>query len=251
MKRIGARWGLSALGLLAFFALWEGVARSGLVSPLLVPPPSRVPAALLTEIQTGNWLTIVASSLNHYAAGLLVGSVLGIAAGVATALSPALDSFVAWIIRTLRPIPAIAWTPFAIIWFGVTETAAAFIISITVFWLNYFATVAAVRQVDKDLIEMGHAFGQGALWARLLKIILPAASPGIFGGLRSGIGQGWMTVVAAELFGIPGIGQRMMEASGLLATQVVVLYMLTIATLYGLTDVLFMLVQRKVLAWQR
>jgi NitT/TauT family transport system permease protein len=60
-----------------------------------------------------------------------------------------------------------------------------------------------------------------------------------------------MTVVAAELFGIPGIGQRMMEASGLLATDVVVVYMLTIAALYALFDFLFMRIQRRVLRWQQ
>lgn len=242
---------LSALGLIAFFAAWEGLARSGLVPNLLVPPPSRVPAALMAEIRTGIWLRMVGASLFHYTAGLLLGSALGIAAGVATALSDRFDALTAWVVRTLRPIPAIAWVPFAILWFGVTETAASFIISVTVFWLNFFATVAAVRAVDKDLIEMVRAFGHVSLWARLSKIILPAASPGILGGLRAGLGQGWMTVVAAELFGIPGIGLRMMEASGLLATHVVVLYMVTIAALYGLTDFLFVRLQSKVLAWQR
>jgi NitT/TauT family transport system permease protein len=250
MERRG-RTALSLLGLILFFTAWEGLARSGLVSALLVPPPSRVPAAWIAELRAGTWFATVAASLTHYLAGLLVGSVAGITVGVATALSPCLDALLAWVVRTLRPIPAIAWVPFAIIWFGVSETAAAFIISITVFWLNFFATAVAVRNVDKDFIEMGIAFGQTSWPARLGKIVLPAASPGILGGLRSGLGQGWMSVVAAELFGIPGIGQRMMEASGLLATQVVVLYMLTIAALYGLTDVLFMLVQRKVLAWQR
>jgi len=60
-----------------------------------------------------------------------------------------------------------------------------------------------------------------------------------------------MTVVAAELFGITGIGQRMNEAAGLLATEVVIVYMLTIALLYGLSDMLFVAAQNRVLRWQR
>lgn len=251
MTRFGRGAWLSLLGLVLFFGAWEGLARSGLVSALLVPPPSRVPAALVAEIAGGHWLPMVAASLGHYIAGVVLGSFLGIAVGVSVALSGRLDALLAWVIRTLRPIPAIAWIPFAIIWFGVSETAASFIISITVFWLNFFATVAAVRGIDKDLIEMADAFGQRSLFARIAKIVLPAASPGILSGLRAGIGQGWMTVVAAELFGIPGIGQRMMEASGLLATHIVVLYMVTIAGLYGVTDFLFMTMQKRVLAWQR
>jgi sulfonate transport system permease protein len=251
MRKLGGPATLSFLGLVLFFGAWEALADSGLVPVLLVPPPSRIPTALLSEIRNGHWLPLVASSLGHYASGVACGSLLGIALGVATALWRSFDAWLAWIIRTLRPIPSIAWIPFAIIWFGVSETAAAFLISITVFWLNFFATVAAVRSIDKDLVEMADAFGQHSLVARLSKIVLPAASPGILAGLRAGLGQGWMTVVAAELFGIPGIGQRMMEASGLLATHVVVLYMVTIAALYGVTDMLFMRVQRRVLAWQR
>ncbi len=83
------------------------------------------------------------------------------------------------------------------------------------------------------------------------KVILPGAAPGILSGLRAGLGQGWMTVVAAELFGIEGIGQRMMEASGLLTTEIVVLYMFSIALLYGISDYVFVRIQQKILAWQR
>ena len=106
-----------------------------------------------------------------------------------------------------------------------------------------------MKIVDPGLIELARAFGHRGLYAELGKIVLPAAAPGIFGGLRSGFGQGWMVVVASELFGIPGIGQRMMDASGLLATNIVVLYMLTIALLYGLSDWLFQRLTQRFLAW--
>jgi NitT/TauT family transport system permease protein len=171
--------------------------------------------------------------------------------GVAVALSPRVEASQAWLARVLRPIPPIAWIPFAIIWFGISEAGAAFIISIGIFWINYFTAMSAVQAVDKDLIEVVRAFGHRSLPALLRKVILPGAAPGILSGLRAGLGQGWMTVVAAELFGIQGIGQRMIEASGLLATDVVVLYMFSIALLYGISDYFFVLMQRRVLAWQR
>jgi ABC-type nitrate/sulfonate/bicarbonate transport system permease component len=241
---------LSALGLAAFFLGWEVLARTT-GSSLLIPPPSSLPKALLSEIKAGYWEQMIVRSLSHYAIGLAIGTLLGVTFGVVSALSVTTESLLAWVVRMLRPIPSIAWIPFTIIWFGVTETAAAFIISITVFWLNFYATFAAVRSVDKDLLEMGAAFGQSGLSARVFKIVLPSASPGILGGVRAGLGQGWMSVVAAELFGIPGVGMRMMEASGLLATPIVLLYMVTIAALYGLTDFLFIRVQNRLLSWQR
>lgn len=241
---------LSLGGLAAFLALWEGVARSGLVPPTLLPAPSALPAAFVTEITLGVWQRMVAASLVHYVIGLVIGSALGIVAGGAVALFPRIDAAQAWIARLLRPIPPLAWIPFAIIWFGISETAAAFIIAIGIFWINYFTAHAAVAAVDQDLIELATAFGHGRLPARLVKVILPAAAPGILSGLRAGIGQGWMTVVAAELFGITGIGDRMMQAAGLLATPVVVVYMATIALLYGISDMLFVMAQNRILRWQ-
>ena len=242
---------LSAAGLVAFLAVWEGLVRTGLLPQAWVPAPSAVPGALIRELRDGIWLTAVGDSLSHYATGVIAGSLLGIATGTAVALLPRFDAAQAWVARLLRPIPPLAWIPFALIWFGASETAAAFIIGIGVFWLNYFATQSAVRAVDPGLIELAAAFGQGGFFRCLRKVVLPSASPGILSGVRAGLGQGWMAVVAAELFGIPGIGQRMTEAAGLLATDVLVLYMLTIALLYGLTDLVFEAVTNRVLAWTR
>lgn len=242
---------LAILGLIGFLLLWEALSRSGMMQAVLIPPPSAVPGALISEIQSGVWFQMVLASLRHYAAGVILGSVLGIAAGITVGRMPRVEAAQAWLVRVLRPIPPLAWIPFAIIWFGVSETAAMFIISIGVFWINYYTALGAVHAVDKELIELARAFGHKSAVALLIKVILPAASPALLSGLRTGIGQGWMTVVAAELFGIPGIGQRMIEASGLLATDIVILYMLTISALYGLTDALFVLMRKRVLAWQR
>jgi sulfonate transport system permease protein len=241
----------SAVGLAVFLAIWEAISRSGVVAPTLLPAPSTLPAALLSEIEFGFWQAMVLASLNHYLIGLVAGSALGVCVGTAVAMFPRFETAQAWIARVLRPIPPLAWIPFAIIWFGLSETAAAFIIAIGIFWVNYFATLTAVHAVDPDLIELARAFGHRSLAARLCKVILPAAAPGILGGLRTGLGMGWMTVVAAELFGISGIGQRMMEAAGLLSTEIVIVYMLTIALLYGLSDTAFVAVQKRLLQWQR
>lgn len=240
---------LGLAGLAGFVVVWELAVRSGVFAATLVPRPSDIPATLVAEIERGVWQQMVLASLSHYALGLAIGTGLGVALGTAVALSPGLHDVQAYLVRVLRPIPPLAWIPFAIIWFGISETSAAFIISIGVFWINYFATSGAIRSVDRDLIEVARVFGHGGFRARLRKVLLPAALPGMLVGVRTGLGQGWMTVVAAELFGIQGIGQRMMEASGLLAIDVVAVYMVTIALLYGLTDIVFVSIERVVLRW--
>jgi hypothetical protein len=96
--------------------------------------------------------------------------------------------------------------PFAIIWIGVQPSAAIFIIVIGVFLIVFFAAHGAVRGVDKDLVEVADAFGFRSPAARLAKILLQAALPGILVGVRTALGQAWMAVVAAEIFGVPRLG---------------------------------------------
>ena len=246
-----SRYLLSAVGLAGFLLLWEAIAQSGLMATHLLPPPSALPATFISEVRLGIWQEMVWASLSHYTAGFVLGSLFGVTLGVSVALYPRVEASQAWLARVFRPIPPLAWIPFAIIWFGISETAAAFIISIGIFWINYFTAMTAVQAVDRDLIEVARAFGHRSMPALLRKVILPGAAPGILSGLRAGLGQGWMTVVAAELFGIAGIGQRMIEASGLLASEVVVLYMFSIALLYGVSDYIFVHIQSKLLEWQR
>lgn len=246
----GGRAGLALAGLALFLGVWEAASRLKLVSAMVAPAPSAIPPAFMEEAASGAWLAAVLSSLSHYLVGLAVGVALGVALGVAAGMSPRFEAATSGIVRLLRPIPGLAWVPFAIIWFGATSSAAVFIIAIGVFWIVFFATMGAIRGVDRDLIELADAFGFRSARERLVKILAPAAAPGVLVGVRTALGQAWMSVVAAELFGVPGVGQRMMQASSLLATETVVVYMLTMAALYGLFDAGFVALQRRLLAWK-
>ena len=245
-----ARTGLSALGHALVLARWEALPRLGLPTETREPPPSAIPSAFLAELRSGTWPTAVLSSLSHYVTGLAVGAGLGVALGILSGMFRPFEDLTAWIVRLVRPIPGLAWVPFAIIWFGVEPAAAVFIIAIGVFWIVFFATQGAIRGVDRDLVEVAQAFGFRSAAARLVKIMLPAATPGILVGLRTALGQAWMAVVAAEIFGVPGVGQRMMQASSLLASDIVLVYMLTMAGLYGLIDAGFVAAQTWLLRWR-
>lgn len=245
-----ARLGLAMLGLVVFVGGWEAAVRCGFLPVSMVPAPSSLGDAWLDEVRGGFWQQAVWDSLQHYSLGLLIGSILGCALGVVCGMLVVVDSLLEGVVRLLRPVPGLAWVPFAILWFGLNTAGATFIIAISVFWINFYAAYGAVKGVDPELFELAAAFGHGSFLGRLGKIVLPASAPGIMAGLRTGLGQGWMSVVAAELFGVPGIGARMMQASSLLATDVVVVYMLTMALLYAVTDFLFGFVRARVLRWQ-
>lgn len=243
------RRGLSLAGLAGFLALWELSVRLQWLPAALIPAPSSLASSFPREWASGVWQRSVLSSLGHYSLGVGIGGVLGLLLGVAAGIWPAFDAVQEGIARLLRPIPPLAWIPFAIVWFGITTAAATFIIALGVFWPVYFSTYAAVKAVDPSWLELARAFGQHGLRNRLGKFILPAAAPGIVAGLRTGVGMGWIVVLAAELFGVPGIGQRMTEASGVLATDLVVLYMVTIAGLYTLFDMAVVHLGRSVTRW--
>lgn len=242
---------LSATGFAIFLAVWELAPALGIVPATVLPPPSALPRAFLRELNAGIWLSSLLMSLRHYLAGLAIGCFLGVALGVVTGMSVTLETILAWVVRVLRPIPGLAWVPFAILWFGIDPTAAVFIIGIGVFWISYFAALSAVRNVDRELIEVADAFGFRGANQKLIKVIFPASAPGILAGVRTALGQAWMAVVAAEIFGVPGLGQRMMQASNLLASDIVVIYMATMAMLYGVIDTIFVAFQTWLLRWKR
>jgi sulfonate transport system permease protein len=240
----------AAAGLAVFVAFWEGIADSGLVPQSLLPAPRELPAAFLGEFGSGAWSRYVSLSLEHYVLGYVCGAASGFALGVLTGMNRRLDWSLAWIVRLLRPIPNLAWAPFAIVWFGVGQSNAVFLISIGVFWIVFFAAQSSIRAVDAELVEVAAAFGFTTGREQFVKVLLPGAAPGVMVGLRTALGQAWMAVVAAELGGVEGLGSRMVQASGLLSMDVVVVYMLTMAALYGCMDAGFVLLQNRLTEWR-
>jgi len=239
-----------AIGLVAFVALWKIAQASGVGGDGTIPDPFSVPGALLAEWDAGRLQTAIQSSLVHYVWGLLLGTALGCALGAAAALSTLVDQLLAGVVRVLRPIPPLAWVIFAIAWFQISHRGAAFVIGIGVFWVNYYTTHAAVRGVDPRYDELARAFGQGGRLRRLLDVTLPAAAPGILAGMETGIGAALMALIAAELIGMPGIGQEMNVAAGVGDYATVAAYMLVISLIYAVFDAVFVRLERLATQWR-
>jgi NitT/TauT family transport system permease protein len=237
-------------GIVLFVLLWKAANRFEWVPPGTLPDPFQLPAALGREWTSGRLLPALGASLIHYFWGLALGTAIGCAVGMAAATLHRFDMLQAYLARILRPIPPLAWVVFAIAWFKVSHAGAAFVIAIGVFWVNYFATYSAVRNVDPRFYELARAFGHGAYAARVLTVTLPAIAPGALAGVRTGIGQAWMTLIAAELLGVPGMGQEMNAAAGVGAYDAVVVYMLVISLVYTLCDLAFKQIENRILQWR-
>lgn len=238
------------LGIVLFVALWRYAELSGWARPGTIPDPFGLPAAFWQEWHSHRLLPAVESSLIHYAWGLSLGTVLGLGLGALTALSSPVNALCSGLIRILRPIPPLAWVVFAIAWFGVSHAGAAFVISISTFWINYFGAYSAVRGVDPKYYELARAFEQDDPWGRFAAVTLPASLPGVLAGVRTGVGQAWMALIAAELLGVPGMGQEMNAAAGVGAYDTVVVYMLVISFIYALCDYGVMKLEGSLLQWR-
>ncbi len=247
-ERRGARLVRGGLGVLGFVAVWWVAAQFN--PPYVLPGPESVVETFLAELASGAMLTALLQSVTHWLPGAIVGTTLGIALGVALAWSEAADDVAAPLVRVLRPVPPLALIGFAIAWFGINHTGAAFIIAAGAFWINYYAAYGGVDAVSEDLLDVARSLGVKSNWGQIRQVVLPAASPGILTGIRTGVGRSWMLIIAAEIFGMPGIGRKILTASNNLAVDVVIAYILLMSLVYLVLDTAFEAVQARLLAWR-
>ncbi len=244
----GRETALQIGALTTFVGMWWALA---LVTPqTLLPRPPAVAAVLLQDLTSGLAFELVWQSLRHYLPGLLIGSALGMAVGIAVGWWETAEHTIGTVASFLRPVPPLAWIPFAIIWFGLNDQGAAFIIAIVAFWINYYNAQGGVAGVDPQLIEVARSLGTDSDLGLIRKVVLPSATPELFTGFRTAAGQAWMVMVAAELLGVPGIGKHLWDAANFLRMEVVIAYMLVIGLLFLLSDRLIRAVERRTLAWR-
>jgi NitT/TauT family transport system permease protein len=202
------------------------------------------------EITLPTGIAHLTQTLLHYVPGLLFGAVSGAGFGLAMGWNGALDDWLRPLVRVLRPIPPLAWIVFAIVWFGIHHTGAAFIVFVGAFWINFYGAYGGVEGVSTELTDAASTLGVERDLSMLKLVALPSAAPQVLTGFRTSIGRCWMIVVGAELFGAPGVGYEIINASNNLAMATSVAYMFLISLAFLCMDVGFRLLERRVLAWR-
>lgn len=239
---------VGVVGTVAFLLAWTAAA--SFYPPYLLPSPLAVVTALVSLVEGGEVFVKLGQSFRHFVPGLVVGTAVGVGLGIALGWSGLLDDALSPVIRILRPVPPLAWIAVAIVWFGIGHVGAAFIVSIGALWINFYNSYSGVKGVSTDLKEVAASLGVHDGRTMIRRVVLPAATPEIITGIRTGIGRCWMLVVAAELFGAPGIGYEIINASQNLAMDVAMAYMLVISVVYLVMDVGVLGAQRRLLAWR-
>lgn len=228
---------------------WQGLTYAGVINPFLLPPPTVLLSSFWDLLVDGSLLTHAAASLERVLVGFVLSAVVGISAGVALGWWPWASDFLKPIVEALRPIPPIAWTPLAILWFGIGNAPSYFLVFIGAVFPVFVNTFAAVRTLDRTQINAALCLGAGP---RLLitDVVVPAALPLIFPGLRIALGVGWMCVVAAELIAAQsGLGYLIQQSRLLLQTQNVLTGMAAIGVIGFAMNAGMAWIERRLIPW--
>ncbi len=241
--------------LLLLLAAWWAATRGE--GYRLIPPPREVALALWDTAFGGPdddafsatlGPNLLASASRVYGGFLLAAAValpLGMAIGRVWLARALLDPA----LQLLRPVPVTAWLPLSMIVFGLGARSAFFLVALGAFFPVLVNTIFAVRSVEPRLFEAAAMLGtrRGAMFPR---VVLPAAMPGIFTGLRLGLGFAWVVIVIGEMTGVQtGLGAMIMDARQLSRTEVVIAGMVTIGAAGFLSDRAVLLLGRRLLRW--
>jgi sulfonate transport system permease protein len=248
-----ARWARPMLGLLLPVGLaivWELIVRAGLSDGRLVPPPSRIYEEFAELARSGELLRHLTATLMRVMAGFGLGMVVGTLLGAISGYSGLVRRLIDPSLQGLRAVPSIAWIPLFILWLGIFETSKVALIAVGVFFPIYLGTMDAILSVDRKIVEVGRAFRLSGP-AMVRRILLPAVLPAYVVSLRSGLGLGWMFVIAAEFMGASeGLGYLLIDGQQLGKPTEIVAAILAFAVLGKATDAILAAVSAPFLRWQ-
>ncbi len=256
------------------FVVWQLMALR-LGNFLILPPLDAVVRILLNPFQDllrlGSMVHNAQVSLVRVLLGYSMAALIGIPLGILMGYSARARAALQGVLSMLRPIPPLAWVPLILAWFGTASLATlfglrggagyvylsnirvsmVFIIFISSFFPILINTMFGVRNVRRTLLDSALTLGasQGDL---IRKVILPAALPSIFTGLRGGMGAAWGSLVAAEMLpgSIAGLGYLISHAQSYSRTDIVMAGMIAISIIGSALDLLFRLVEEKRFKWQ-
>jgi sulfonate transport system permease protein len=234
----------------AFAGLWELAVSQGWIGGRLTPPPSRIAATLWQLAQSGELASHAAATLTRVASGFAIGAVVGTALGALSGANETARRMLDPTLQALRAIPSIAWVPLFILWLGIFEASKVALIAVGVFFPVYLGVAAALGAVDRKIIEVGRVFRLSRL-QMIRRVTLPAILPAWITALRTGLGLGFMFVVAAEIMGASeGLGYLLVDGQQLGRPDTILAAIISFAVLGKLADSVVVLITRPLLAWQ-
>jgi sulfonate transport system permease protein len=252
VTRPRGKWRTRLKGLavpIAILLMLEIAVRIGWVESYQMPAPSEI-ATTLTDLANGALWKHISASLTRVLSGFVIGAALALVFAAWVGLSREAEAYMEPTFAGLRSIPSLAWVPLLLLWLGIGETSKVVLIAIGAFFPVYLNGVAAIRSIDRKLVEVGqmYRFSQRQM---IVHVFLPAALPGLFTGLRSGLSLSWMFLVAAELIAATkGLGYLLSDGRETSRPDIVLAAIIVLAVLGKLTDGVLAMLERRFLSWR-
>ncbi|WJN59389.1 Alkanesulfonates transport system permease protein [Pseudomonas sp. SO81] len=235
---------------LALLVLLEVLVRLGWIPAHQLPAPSQIGQTLWWLAAGGELWGHIGVSLARVTAGFAIGAALAVLIGAWVGLSRRAEGYLEPTFQALRAIPSLAWVPLLLLWLGIDETPKVVLIALGAFFPVYLALLAGIRNVDRKLVEVGrlHRLSGVELTRRIL---LPAALPSLFTGLRGALSLSWMFLVAAELIAATrGLGYLLSDGRETSRPDLVIAAILLLAVLGKLSDGLLKSIEARALHWR-
>lgn len=234
---------------LVILLIWWAVTALGLVRPLFLPSPAAVLAEGWRQITTGILVADAAVSIWRIMIGWLAATVVAVPVGILMGNYRLWEGALEPLISTVRYMPVVALIPLTILWAGIGDMQKIVILFLGTFFQQTLMVMDNVKTIDMNLIRAGQTLGFSDREI-LSRIILPAASPGIWDTLRITVGWTWTYLVVAELVAAnEGLGRRIMDAQRYLSTETILWGTLFIGALGLLTDLAFKRMGRRLFRW--
>nr|WP_228129837.1 ABC transporter permease [Acinetobacter sp. NIPH 2100] len=244
---------LSVISLLLSLMFWQLASQYhlnlGLINFANVPSPRDVIQSLLAFAELDTALAHVKASITRVLIGFLLASVIGVVLGLLIGYSKMLAALFMPPLEILRPIPAVAWIPLAILMFPSSEASMIFITFLGALFPILLNTIHGVEAVDQRLIASAKSLGAGQ-FAILREVIIPGSLPSITTGLAIGMGTCWFCLVTAEMIsGQLGIGYFTWESFTLQNYADIIVGMLLIGALGMFSSAFLRYLGKKLTPW--
>ena len=246
----GLGWtGVSWLVVILIAAAWESLARSGIVTPFMLPPLSVVIDTIIGDAQSGDLFLNLGLTLYRALVGFAIATAAGILLGIAIVRVNAVRWFFDPIISVGFPMPKIAFLPVVVLWFGFHDVSKITMVVFDAIFPVLTATIAAARAVEKELLWSARSMGASDR-ALLHEVVLPAALPEILTGLQVALPIALIVCIVAEMLtGGVGLGAAMMTAGRFANSPGVFAGIVEIAVVGYCLVKGMSLVRRRLLAW--
>ncbi len=236
---------------LILFALWWTAAERHWVAEQILPPPAFVWESLLDSLKTGELMGHVLISAKRVAWSLLIGGGSGLLLGLGMGLSKGFRAYVLPTFSALAQLPVLGWIPLLIIFVGIEEPLKVTAVSIAVVVPVALSTLHGIANIPRAWLEVGQVYALSRTQT-LFRIVLPAATPALFTGLRQGVMQAWLSVVFVELLSSSeGLGFLMSYSRSLSQIDMVIVAMLAIGVVGIVIELALRLVESRLQAWRR